>query len=229
MSNVFSLHKVTVISGGGGGPPDVCIPVTIQTNSLPSGIIGTSYAEYIYVNGTPPVTWSLTSGALPTGLSLAPDTGLISGIPTIVDTFNFQITATNTCPSSNSRNYTMTCYIAPYTIRWGNYEWPEGYGTVPTFTESDFITPSVKFHNLQSSSSPTRVGPYYFPLDGGCHNIIWIAASLLGGSPHFKTGGDPWGMYPGQDLALQALTIAGIPGYVFYSAYQNADYTVDVT
>lgn len=39
--------------------------------------------------GTPPYTWTLTSGKLPGGLSLAPATGVISGTPTAIGTFNF--------------------------------------------------------------------------------------------------------------------------------------------
>lgn len=39
--------------------------------------------------GTPPYTWTLTSGKLPDGLSLTPATGVISGTPAAIGTFNF--------------------------------------------------------------------------------------------------------------------------------------------
>jgi hypothetical protein len=42
--------------------------------------------------GTTPYNWSVTSGALPAGLSINPATGAITGTPTVVGTFNVEIT-----------------------------------------------------------------------------------------------------------------------------------------
>ncbi len=44
--------------------------------------------------GAPPLTWTLTAGALPDGLSLNPD-GTISGTPTEAGIFAFTVKATN--------------------------------------------------------------------------------------------------------------------------------------
>jgi hypothetical protein len=96
-------------------------PVAIYGEILQSGTIGSAYSETISViNGTSPYTFAISSGTLPTGLSLGSSTGVISGTPTTAgtSTFNVQVTdasgyvATNTFQiivssggSSTSGNY----------------------------------------------------------------------------------------------------------------------------
>ena len=55
---------------------------SISTSSLPNGTVGAAYAQNLAVTGgTPPYTWSISSGTLPAGLSLS-SSGAISGTPT---------------------------------------------------------------------------------------------------------------------------------------------------
>jgi hypothetical protein len=57
-------------------------PLTITTSSLPNGVVGTSYSASVAASGgTPPYTWSITSGSLPSGLTLNPNSGAITGTP----------------------------------------------------------------------------------------------------------------------------------------------------
>lgn len=46
--------------------------------------------------GTAPISWSVSSGALPTGITINASTGVVSGTPTDVGTFNFVARATDT-------------------------------------------------------------------------------------------------------------------------------------
>ncbi|HEY3306715.1 MAG TPA: Ig domain-containing protein [Candidatus Binatia bacterium] len=56
--------------------------ITITTSSLPTGTSGHSYSKTLAASGgKAPRTWTEESGNLPAGLSLAPATGVISGIP----------------------------------------------------------------------------------------------------------------------------------------------------
>lgn len=55
--------------------------------------------------GTAPYTYAVTSGSLPTGLSLAAGTGVLSGTPTALGTYNFTITATAANSCTGSRAY----------------------------------------------------------------------------------------------------------------------------
>lgn len=62
---------------------DVALAVT--TASLPSDIKGTAYSATLAAGGgQTPYTWSITSGILPSGLSLNSSTGEIAGTPTVV-------------------------------------------------------------------------------------------------------------------------------------------------
>ena len=56
--------------------------LTVSTSSLPAGTVGTAYSQALAASGgTPPYTWALASGTLPTGLTLSTG-GTISGTPT---------------------------------------------------------------------------------------------------------------------------------------------------
>ena len=69
------------------------IPLTLTTPTLPSGTSGTSYSQSLHASGgTGSYTWSVTSGSLPAGLSLASTTGVISGTPAVNGTFSFAVT-----------------------------------------------------------------------------------------------------------------------------------------
>ncbi len=70
---------------------------TITTLTLPSVSIGVSYSQTIQVSsGTAPYSFAVTSGTLPTGLSLDASSGTISGIYNgAAGTSNFTVTVTD--------------------------------------------------------------------------------------------------------------------------------------
>jgi fibronectin type 3 domain-containing protein len=72
-------------------------PLTITTTSLPGA---TQYAAYSATlaasGGMTPYTWSISSGSLPTGLSLNAGTGGISGTTANSGTFSFTVQAADT-------------------------------------------------------------------------------------------------------------------------------------
>jgi hypothetical protein len=78
------------------------IHITVQsrdvlslTRELPHGIVGVPYtAQLVAAYGVGPYSWSLTSGGLPAGLSLASD-GSITGTPTAAETKSFTATVTD--------------------------------------------------------------------------------------------------------------------------------------
>ena len=70
-------------------------PPVIITNSLPSGIENQEYSALLEATGETPITWSIVAGTLPTGVTLDPITGSISGISTEANFFNFTVQAEN--------------------------------------------------------------------------------------------------------------------------------------
>ena len=70
---------------------------TITTDELPPGTVGVTYDETLTADGDTPITWTIVDGTLPPGLTLDPDTGVISGTPTTIigSPFTFTVRAEN--------------------------------------------------------------------------------------------------------------------------------------
>lgn len=67
-------------------PPDI---TTTSASLRPDGSVSEPYSRtLVATGGAPPFTWRF-SGALPTGVTLNPNTGVISGTPSAAGTFNF--------------------------------------------------------------------------------------------------------------------------------------------
>lgn len=75
----------------GETPPD---PFVITTTSLPDGTVATAYSQALVTDSSSPVSFSLQSGTLPTGLSMSSE-GVISGTPTTAGTSSFVVLADN--------------------------------------------------------------------------------------------------------------------------------------
>jgi hypothetical protein len=80
----------------------ITVVPTITTTSLNGGIAGRNYRQTLRATGTKPITWSISRGTLPTGLSLNEATGVISGTLTAMGTFNFTVMATNSAGNTTS-------------------------------------------------------------------------------------------------------------------------------
>jgi hypothetical protein len=101
-------------SSSGSTNPD---PLAISTSSLPGGQVGAAYsATLVATGGTPPLTWSTISGALPTGVMLNATTGAISGTPTVSVTsspLTFQVKDSGSPVQSKTVDLTLTIAPAP--------------------------------------------------------------------------------------------------------------------
>jgi len=73
--------------------------LAITTSVLPAVVLGANYNQTLFATGgSQPYTWSLVvpnGGALPTGLSLAPNTGIINGTPSAAGNYVFVVKVTD--------------------------------------------------------------------------------------------------------------------------------------
>jgi hypothetical protein len=92
----------------------VPLPLAITTPAIPTGVVGASYSVSLAATGgAPAYTWALTSGNLPAGLTLAPSTGVISGIPTSSGTSNFTLTVTDSSSPVQAQSAVLSITVAP--------------------------------------------------------------------------------------------------------------------
>ena len=79
---------------------------SITTKFLPEGKVNEEYATSLSANGSEPITWNVSDGNLPTGLSLSTN-GKITGTPTAPGEYFFTATASNDV-GSVSKELTIT-------------------------------------------------------------------------------------------------------------------------
>ncbi|HYG36545.1 MAG TPA: DUF4082 domain-containing protein, partial [Clostridia bacterium] len=93
-------------------------PSIITTTTLPNGIVNASYSTTLSVSGgTTPYSWFIVGGALPPGLSLNVNSGVISGTPTTAGTFNLTVQARDSSiPTQNAnKDFKLTIVAPPLT------------------------------------------------------------------------------------------------------------------
>jgi hypothetical protein len=93
------------------GPP----PLIISTTTLPGGVEGSAYNATVTVSsgGVSPLTWSISAGGLPAGLSLNAQTALISGIPTAQGTFNLTVQVMDSAIPPQTATQPLSITIGP--------------------------------------------------------------------------------------------------------------------
>ncbi|MEI6871569.1 MAG: sulfatase-like hydrolase/transferase, partial [Verrucomicrobiota bacterium] len=116
-------------------------PLAVTTASLPSTTTGAPYSQTLAASGgTPNYTWSVSFGALPTGLALS-SAGLISGTSTAAGTFNFTATATDSVGHSATKALSIAVTVPPNIVviltddqGWGDIGYHTAPGQVPIST-----------------------------------------------------------------------------------------------
>ena len=108
VADAFRLELVDASSVG---------PLTITTETLVRGYVDSDYSETITASGgVQPLSWSVTAGSLPSGLSLDGSTGEISGVPTASGIFDFAVEVIDDDGDSAERAFSITIENAPIVL-----------------------------------------------------------------------------------------------------------------
>jgi hypothetical protein len=92
-------------------------PLEITAASLPTVVRGASLnAQLVATGGTQPYLWSIAAGSLPGGLNLNAASGVISGAPTAVGTFNFTAQVNDSQGRTARRDFSITVLPSPLAI-----------------------------------------------------------------------------------------------------------------
>ena len=118
--------------------------LNVSPSTLPSGLLNVAYSQTVRASaGVPPYTYAITAGYLPYGLTLNTSTGVISGVPSVIDTFYFTVTATDKNGATGSRGYAFLVSgaipITPSTLNTASLNTPysatlQAHNGVPPYT-----------------------------------------------------------------------------------------------
>ncbi|WP_213949602.1 putative Ig domain-containing protein [Luteibacter sp. dw_328] len=140
---------------------------TITTAALPNGAIGAVYNQTLAASGgTAPYTWSLSSGALPAGITVS-SAGVVSGTPTQAGNFSPTFTVTDSGSHTSAKNLALSV-TAPTAINLGAL--PNGSAGVPY---------------TQTVTASGGTAPYTFQLISGAlpPGLVISTSGVVSGTP----------------------------------------------
>ena len=155
----------------------------ITTTTLAAATMGKEYRQQITATGGTPITWSY-SGTLPDGMTLAANTGILSGTPTQEGSFRFAVKATNSTGFS-TRQMTLVVAGSEYSVTKGaNSEWTQGGDKGIDFSGSGKGTFTVKVdgaavaagkYTTSADGSTVTLKPEYLDtLAAGSHTVTLV-------------------------------------------------------
>lgn len=180
-NQTVSVSGIVKSQNTGGGTLPAAPAIT--TTTLAAATMGKEYRQQITATGGTPITWSY-SGTLPDGMTLAANTGILSGTPTQEGSFRFAVKATNSTGFS-TRQMTLVVAGSEYTVTKGaNSEWTQGGDKGIEFSGNGKGTFTVKVdgaavaagkYTASADGSTVTLKPEYLDtLAAGSHTVTLV-------------------------------------------------------
>jgi hypothetical protein len=152
LANGNASASVSLNGTGLASSTTTVTPLTITTTSLPGGTVATAYSATLGASGgTAPYSWSVTSGSLPPGLTLA-STGAISGTPTTSGSYPFTVQVRDSATTAQTSSATFSISVGV---------------TAPTITTTSLPNATVNSAYSATLTASGGVTPYTWSLISG--------------------------------------------------------------
>jgi hypothetical protein len=179
--------------------------LAITTSSLPTGTAGVAYSQTLGASGgSPPYSWSISSGALPGGLNLSPG-GAISGTPSAPGTATFSAQVTDGAGAKATAALAIQVQPAPLQI-----------------TTATLAPATVGANYNQTLKASGGSPPFLWTLSSGLlpSGLTLDSGGAIHGTP--KTAGS-------YNFVLQVADNAGITATMGYAVTVNGVITIQTS
>ncbi len=143
--------------------------LSITTTTVPNGTVGIAYSQAIQTSGgTMPLTWSVSAGSLPTGITMQGGTGnagTLSGTPTAAGSYTFTLTAKDSGSSQQTASQQFTIVTSNPTLSILTTSLPSG------------ILNTAYSATLQASGG---IAPYTWSVASGSSLPSWMSLTSSG-------------------------------------------------
>lgn len=165
------------------------------------------------ITGTAPITYSIVDGSLPSGLTIDPNTGYITGTSDdaseVGDVFTFKIRASNACGTLDSDEIVM--YVGN-TVYFGEWTPPE---------PGSFSANDIQVSMLDGTSFPAVTGPRYIP--GNYTMFVGVDQLTAWGLQWFVAEAVAFPeTFPGPNPHVDYVRVVAVPDGFFTGTNQNA-------
>ena len=216
--------KIAWTRPGGGAAPTITSPAF-----LVAGTVDTLYPSTTFTaTGTAPITWSVTAGTLPAGMSFTTvsNQGVLSGTPTATASGSITFTATN-AQGADSRALTLTVSAAGvYGLKgpWARpsvsstvypafqYEWDSAFSSKPLPATSGTRKVEVRRGGTLISShtkiSQVMAGNNPASLQAG--DEVWFYPAVYGGNDNAPVNDGDFCQFGGGTWTANNISVKGI-------------------
>lgn len=228
-------------------------PSIVASGSLPGGIIGSPYSRTLIAGGgESPYNFTVSVGALPTGLMLSAG-GIVSGIPTVASTFNFTVQATDAVGCAGSAAFSVpilaaTISATPAPLDFGpvNVGSPVSLPVTITNTSGFTVTLNTPFTITGTDASQFSVGApatatltaggattasvTFAPATFGTKAATLNITSNAGGAASVALAGQALNTSVGHTILISEFRFRGPAGAndEFVEIYNNSPFPIDI-